>query len=222
MGVIFDTKLQWAPQIANCVSKSISALNAIKLTKNFFNKQELLQLVTSNFFSVLYYNSEIWHLPSLNNNLKTKLMSVSARALKVCMYYPDPLISYERIHSINKRAPPNDMMKYNLGIQLYKLYNSKEHSLEWIHLNHNQILTSRQTHFEILKSNSLKVGLNALANRFAYINGKIELGWLNLSYETFKVKCKNLFIIKTNNWQWYVYAYFSYLIHSISFLLSHL
>ena len=105
LGVIFDTKLQWAPQIANCVSKSISALNAIKLTKNFFNKQELLQLVTSNFFSVLYYNSEIWHLPSLNNNLKTKLMSVFARALKVCMYYPDPFLSFERIHSINKRAP---------------------------------------------------------------------------------------------------------------------
>ena len=127
-------------------------------------------------------------------SLKGKLMSASAKALKVCMYYPDPMISFENIHLLNKRATPNAMMKYNLGIQLYKLYNSREHSLEWLHLNLNQILTSRQSCFEIFKSNSIRVGLNALANRLANINGKIELSWLNLSYETFKIKCKKLFI----------------------------
>ena len=78
--------------------------------------------------------------------------------------------------------------------QFYKLYNTREHSLEWLHLNQNQILTSRQTFFQILKSNSLRIGLNALANRLASINGKIELSWLNLTYESFKIKCKILFI----------------------------
>ena len=197
LGVIFDSKLQWGAQVANCVSKSLSALNAVKLIKKFFTKRELLQLVTSNFYSILYYNSEIWHLPSLNNNLKAKLMSASARALKVCMYYPDPMISYERIHEMNKRATPKDMRNYTLGIQLYKLYNSNVHSLEWLHLNQNQILTSRQTHFKIMRSNKLKVGLNSLANRLNTINGKIKLTWLNLSYESFKIKCKNVFITKT-------------------------
>ena len=85
------------------------------------------------------------------------------------------MISFEQIHEINARAMPPAIMKYNLGIQLYKLYNTREHSLEWLHFNHNQILTSRQTHFQILKTNSLKVGLNSLANRLANINGKIEL-----------------------------------------------
>ena len=45
----------------------------------------------------------------------------------------------------------------------------------------------------------LWVGPNALANRLANINGKINLKWLNLSYETLKIKCKELFIIKTQN-----------------------
>ena len=90
------------------------------------------------------------------------------------------------------------MMKYNLGIQLYKLYTTREHySLEWLHLNQNQILTSRQVYFEILKSNSLRVGLNALANRLADINGRIKLSLLNLSYVSFKLKCKELFLTKT-------------------------
>ena len=57
LGVIFDTKLQWAPHVAHWVSKSLNALNAIKLIKKFFDKKELLQLITSNFYSTLYYNS---------------------------------------------------------------------------------------------------------------------------------------------------------------------
>ena len=89
-----------------------NALNPVKYIKKFCNKAELLQLITSNFYSILCYNSEIWHLPSLNNSLKAKLMSASAKAIKVCMYYPDPMISFERIHAINHRATHNAIMKY--------------------------------------------------------------------------------------------------------------
>ena len=39
----------------------------------FFTKSELLQLVTANVFSVLYNNSEIWHLPNLKNHSNAKL-----------------------------------------------------------------------------------------------------------------------------------------------------
>ena len=44
--------------------------------KKYFNTTELLQLITSNFYSILYYNSEIWHLPSLKGNLKGKLLLI--------------------------------------------------------------------------------------------------------------------------------------------------
>ena len=32
------------------------------------------------------------------------------------------------------------------------------------------------------------------SGRFFYLNGKIELDWLNLSYNSYKIKCKNLFL----------------------------
>ena len=51
----------------------------------YFTKSELLQLISANVFSVLYYNSEIWQ-PSLKIELKNKLTSISARAIKTCMY----------------------------------------------------------------------------------------------------------------------------------------
>ena len=39
-----------------------------------------------------------------------------------------------------------------------------------------------------------KVGINCLANRLTVINNKIPLNWLNLSLDTYKVKCKKLFL----------------------------
>ena len=90
LGVIFGSKLQWTEQVANASSNALKAIGAIKLIKRFFNKKEILQLITSNVYSVLYYNSKIWHISSLKNNLKQKLLSVSAKALKISMYFPDP------------------------------------------------------------------------------------------------------------------------------------
>ena len=44
-----------------------------------------------------------------------------------------------------------------------------------------------------IKSNS-KVGKNLLVNRFKNLNNKIEFAWLNDSFESYKIKCKNLFL----------------------------
>ena len=70
LGVIFDSRMQWAEHLASCVTKANKALNAIRLIRRYFNTKELLNLITSNYYSILYYNSEIWHLPNLKPQLK--------------------------------------------------------------------------------------------------------------------------------------------------------
>ena len=70
LGVIFDSKLQWGPQVTATITKASRALNAIRLIKHYFTQQELLQLITSNFYSVLFYNSEVWHLNTLKQSIK--------------------------------------------------------------------------------------------------------------------------------------------------------
>ena len=88
LGIIFDSNLKWGPQVTSTLKKANKALNAIRLIKNYFTSSELLQLVTSNFFSVLYYNSEVWHHKTLNQSMKSKLLSTSAKALKLCAKPP--------------------------------------------------------------------------------------------------------------------------------------
>ena len=79
LGVIFDSKLTWVDHISHAIKRSITALNAIRIIKRFFTKKELLSLVTSNFYSILYYNSEIWQIPTLKTTLKQSLLSTSAK-----------------------------------------------------------------------------------------------------------------------------------------------
>ena len=39
-----------------------------------------------------------------------------------------------------------------------------------------------------------KVGSNLLVNRLSALNNTIELAWLNLSLNSFKIKCKELLL----------------------------
>ena len=72
LGITFDSKLQWSKQVAKLILKSIKALHAICLNKPYFCSNELLSLM-------LYYNSDVWHLP-LNPVLKNHLLDASSNA----------------------------------------------------------------------------------------------------------------------------------------------
>ena len=81
LGIIFEYKLQWTAQVSNTINKSKRALHSIKLIKPYFNNEELRRLITSNFFSILYYNSEILHISTLNHYSKQQLLAASALKL---------------------------------------------------------------------------------------------------------------------------------------------
>ena len=103
-------------------------------------------------------------------------------------------MSFVNIHEMCNRATPEMLLRYKMALSLYKTYNLKFNSIEFTALNFNQILTRRQTKFFTLKSNKFKVGGNSLANRFYLLNNKITLTLLNLSLNSFKIKCINLFL----------------------------
>ena len=170
------------------------ALHAIRLIKGYFTLTELKHLITANFYSILYYNSEIWHLPKINPILKNHLLAASATALKLCTPSYNESMSYTTLHSINNRATPSQMMLYKHSIILYKTLNEQQPPKEWIDLNFTQILSSRQNNFECFNNALFKVGNNILSNRFSTLNRKIPLTWLNLKPVPFKVQCKRQFL----------------------------
>ena len=167
------------------------------LIKKFFTKTELIQLVTSNYFSILYYNSEIWHIPSPTQNLKKNLLTASAAALKMCVSNYDSTMSYKTLHSITNRAEPNNIMQYKHAITLYKVINNPVTTLNFISLFFNQNFNERNPHMNFTDNSRFKIGKNLLSNRLVIINNKIVSQWLNLSLDTYKLKCKSIFIPKS-------------------------
>ena len=195
LGIIFDSKLQWTTQVTNTITKANKALNAISLIKRYFSQDELIKLVTANFYSKLYYNSEVWQIPTLNQSLKNKLQAASARALKVCAKTNDMwMLSFKDLHEMAGRATPNRLAKYKMSLQLYKTVEHRCPTSEWVSITFNVINTSRQSNFAINSTNRLRVGYNSLSNRLSYLNGLIDLNWLNLSFDSYKMKCKKLFL----------------------------
>ena len=122
-GEIFDSKLNWADHVLNAISKTNKALHCIRQIKHYFTPKEVEDLFTSNVFSVLYYNAEIWIIPSLNHRLKQLLMSTSANALKICTPSYHNRMSYIELHALNNRATPSQMSNYKLALLLHRLIN---------------------------------------------------------------------------------------------------
>ena len=139
----FHCKLQCSLHVPNAMKKPQKALHAIKFIQPYFHTIEIKTLLTSNFYSVLYCNSEIWHIPTLNPLSKQQLLIASAKALKLCSPLIDPMTSFLDINYNCERATPPQMQKYKLAILLHKLYNKKEPKVEWLSLNFQQILVSR-------------------------------------------------------------------------------
>jgi hypothetical protein len=195
LGITFDSRLNWGPQVSRTIKSANKSLQAIKMIKKYFKTYETVQLLTSNFYSRLFYGSEIWQLPTLNSNCKKQLLSTSANALKLCNKTYDPNISHVDLHKKYNRALPNNFSMYRHCLLLFKVFNNMIPKRDWLELNFKIINTSRQQFFEVQSGSVYKVGKNILVNRLSCLNRKIELNVLNLPIESFKVVCKKRFLL---------------------------
>ena len=105
-----------------------------------------------------------------------------------------PNTSFESIHRLAKRGTPIQMSHYKHALQLYKLHNSTTMSDDWVSLNFQQNYNGRNDNIQIFNNSNYKVGENLLVNRFKPLSNKIPFTWLNESFNSFKIKCKNQFL----------------------------
>ena len=94
-----------------------------------------------------------------------------------------------------KRATPEDPLSFKYAVLLPKLFNDQSPTIEWVDLNFNQTFTSRQTKFNVVRTNKYKIGNNILSNRLSVLNNKIDLNDLNLFLNGFKTKYKSLMLV---------------------------
>ena len=152
-----------------------------------------MKLINANYYSTLFYNADIWLIPSLARQTKNMLMSASASPLKICYRMYDRSISFERLHNLMNRSTPNTIMKLTHALILHKIYNTEIPNHNWLDLFFNQNFNNRNQNANFIDTSRFKQGKNLLINRFTCINNLIPYNVLNLKYGAFKIWCKNKF-----------------------------
>ena len=136
----------------------------------------------------------IWHFSGLTRVLHKKLKYASANALKLCT--PDVTIfnTHSEIHKMADRATPMKMCQYRHAILLYRMFNSIICENEFIQMNFQLFDNARNPKIVFTRNQNYDVGKNTLLNRFCDLNNMIDKSWLEMSLDTYKVKCKELFL----------------------------
>ena len=182
--------------VKKAISESNSNLYAIKLIRKYFSIDEIRNLTTALYYSKLYYGAEVWHIPGLQLKLEKNMKLASANACKLCIPRENVhLLTHTDIHAQAKRALPENMCMYKHALMLYKLLRNDLCDNELMHLNFQIADNERSTKMSFFKRQKYDVGKNVLLNRLHILNDKIEKNWINLKLDSYKIKCKELFLL---------------------------
>ena len=154
----------------------------------------LTQPTTTYTLSTQIYTLLIWLQPEIGSVMKQKLLSISACALCSCLMNINNEVSFERVHEINKKCTPSQIMAYQSALLLHKTVNFELPCFEATTVLNQMTVTSRQMMFLIFKNNSTKIGMNTTSNKFYQLTGKITLNSLGLSFVHFKKLMKIQFL----------------------------
>ena len=77
---------------------------------------------------------------------------------------------------------------------MYKLFKNCQPETEFINMNFQLNQNPRINQANYFLRQNYDTGKNILLNRFVHLNGKIEKSWLDLSLNSFKIRCKQLFL----------------------------
>ena len=194
LGITFDSNLKWTQQYSKAIKEANTNLYAIKRIAKFFNEEERKMLITSLFYSKLYYGSEVWHLPDRSTEQNKMIKFASANALRIISNEMTIYHTHTEIHKMAKRALPDQMIQYKHALMMYKLFRHCTPDNEFVHLNFQANLNQRLQHHKFLKMQNYSVGNNILLNRMCSLNNTILKSMTDVSYLSYKLKCKELFL----------------------------
>ena len=192
LGVTFDSKLNWHAHINIIIQKCKKTLQAVHIISPYFTIDERLNIVTSLFYSKMYYASEIWLLPTLSHVLKRKLLSLSTYALRIVVNDVYKTFNATELHTLLNRFTPNQWRIYSSLLTLFRIFNHQIPEDIWLDMQINALPLTRANKTLIPPKNKIKVGVNSILNRLSFVSTLITNDQLNLSYDSFKIVAKNI------------------------------
>lgn len=190
LGIIFDDRLNWGPQVRSAITKTNRMLHGLRKIRKYLSVKQSTQITTAFYYSVLYYGIEVWFHRHLPFHLKQKIRSAHYRALRVI--YGEA--SRQHLDLIGGRATPDEWADYSLAKLAARMVRlgSPVRLLEQTVKNS---YSERRQHGRIFfyDSSVRKIGKQCLKNRLQCISRQMKFEWLNVDLSTLRPNLKKCF-----------------------------
>jgi len=197
LGLTLDAHLNWEDHILKQSKQCDKITMGFNLLKKHFNRDELLTLVTSLFYSKLYYASEVWLSSNLSMRSQKLLLTTSSRVLKTisgikCNH--EDKISYYELHKRLNRATPQMMTLYVQATCLHRVLTNNVPNNVFLDLLYHHYEARRHYKPTFSKTNKTRVGCNIFRNRIQKSTNQLSTDLTVLSYNQLKVIAKRDFL----------------------------
>jgi len=126
LGVLFDCNLTWEPHIRATLAKCNSKIGVLKKIRKMFTVDQFLKIITSQYFSILYYGCKVWLNNTTRKNLRGLINTAHYRPLRVALFDFEKRLSKNELSKRCKRATPSEWVRYSLASTVLKVYKHRE------------------------------------------------------------------------------------------------
>ncbi len=199
LGTIISRDLSWAKHINHAIAKSNHTIKRIKFLSKWLDKKDLLQLVTTQYFPIVFYSAPLW-AGCLDYSSMRRLNSAHYRAIRAALRIHEIRSkSRKQLDEISSRATPMQWLNYSLASTVIRLYNFSDSNIavklrESAYVNDRMPLKAR-----FFDRSKLKIGRQSLQNRVGHLFSKISFDWVTpLSNDALRMNLKKEFFISTH------------------------
>jgi len=191
LGVYFDEKLSWTPQIKTTINKISRLTSGLKFLRKRLSKRSFLKATTSQFYGLLYYGSQVW----LGSHTKVadirRLNSVHYKLLRIV---ENDWKKRKRREDLDKigRAKPSLWAKYSTANLVLKVMKTQLPQTLHASLVNNSYATRRNPDKLLFYDASRTIlGHQALGNRLAHIIDNLDFNFhVNMTDDQIRINLK--------------------------------
>jgi len=178
LGLNFSYNLSWTQHIEKAVKKSASICNRIKFISQSLSKEQTLKVMTSYYYSSVYYGSAVW-LGSMTTSLEWKLLNKAHyRALRITVRDHCREKSRQTLDAECCRATPRQCDFYSVAKTTAMVIINRSPSLLYDLIFENSTYNDRHAGHRIFYDSSrLKVGRQAIQNRLKEPFQRMKNAW---------------------------------------------
>lgn len=195
LGVLFDNNLTWEPHIRATLNKCKSKLGVLKKLRKRFTKDQFLQIVTAQYYSLLYYCAPVWLNESTPAKLRNLINSAHYRPLRIARYDYGHRLSKSELSKSCERATPMEWVRYLLASQVIKIVTNREPFYLYNDIIKNIYTTRRKPLIGNFFDNSKgKIGKQKLGNRLKFM-AKINWDWIDtaMTKDRLRIRLKDTY-----------------------------